>query len=218
MTALLEALRRIDAHRSTHSMSAVSFTHAAPATAVAAPHVVVASQPVVESPAEPVASIPLRSPRYAKPVVSQPGELPLSARATIAADYASAATAIVTRFRSPSLVALVTCGSPTEDVEVVESIGAAIEALGFATKIFGPTDGSHEAYGLDALRALRKDRGYHLLHTTNELALEQSPLLALADGVVMLIELERTPIREAEEAVGALRREAVAVSGILLIA
>lgn len=211
MTALLEALRRIETQRP----SRTPVVEPIATTIAAAP----LSPPEPESAATHAAeTISLTMPRRERRSAPVYGEPPLSARATIADDVAAAAAAIAHRFRSPAMVALVTCGDAVADDELIDAVGVGLEALGHATKVFHADTDLAAAYSLAALQDLRAGRGYHLLHTTAEAALEQTPLLGAADGVVMLIELERTPIAEAEAVVGMLRREAVAVSGILLIA
>jgi hypothetical protein len=216
MTALLEALRRIETQRPSRTpvVEPIATPVAAAPTLPTAP---------ISPPADPAATpaaetISLTMPRRERRAAPVHGEPPLSARATIADDVAAAAAAIAHRFRSPALVALVTCGDAAADDQLIDSIGVGLETLGHATKVFHADTDLAGAYSLAALEDLRAGRGYHLLHTTADAALEQTPLLAAADGVVMLIELERTPIAEAEAVVGNLRREAVAVSGILLIA
>lgn len=211
MTVLLEALRRIETQRS---------SRAPVVDPIAMPSAAAQPLPAAAPPATATAdeTNTLVMPRRERRAVPLPGELPLSARATIADDVAAAAAAISHRFRSPALVALVTCGEAAADEAIVEAVGVGLESLGHPTKVFHADSDLTAAYSLAALEDLRGGRGYHLLHTTADAALEQTPLLGAADGVVMLIELERTPIAEAEAIVGRLRREAVAVSGILLIA
>lgn len=212
MTALLEALRRIETERPARSSApAVGPVEKAAAPSEVAPPQQAALPPVA-------APATLRMPQREKPAAPSFGEPPLSARATVARDIEAAAVALVHRFRAPALIALVTCGDAAADAEIVEAIDGAIQVQGYATKLFGADDADLDAYGLPSLELLRSSRGYHIVHTTSAAALEQTPLLALADGVVMLVELHRTTIQAAESIVGALRREAVAVSGILLIA
>lgn len=207
MTALLNALRRIETQRPARS-STVAEPVAAPARAQAAelPRI---SEP---TPGVDAATIPLPR-REMPPVVAVGGEVPLSTRATVAADIEAAAVAIVHRFRAPALVAFVTCGDAEENAEIVEAIAVAIEDQGFAVELFG----ANEIDGDSTSAEVRSGRGYRLLHTVTAAAMKQTRLLGRADGVVMLVELHRTPIEEAEAAVGLLRREAVAVSGILVI-
>lgn len=224
MTVLLEALRRLETQRPSRAAVAEPI---APAPAAALPLPPAVSPPPVsipESPAistatsTPAETISLQLPRRERRAAPAHGAPPLSARATVAADVAAAAAAIAHRFRSPALVALITCGDAAADEAIVDAIGVGLEAFGHATEVFHADTDLAAAYSLAALEDLRDGRGYHLLHTTAAAALEQTSLLGAADGVVMLIELERTPIEEAEAVVGMLRREAVAVSGILLIA
>jgi hypothetical protein len=221
MTALLEALRRIETQRPSRAPVAESLATppaaAQPLPSTSPPAAAAISPPVAPTEAPAAETISLTMPRRERRAAPVHGEPPLSARATIADDVAAAAAAIAHRFRSPALVALVTCGDAAADDQLIDAVGVGLETLGHATKVFHADADLAAAYSLAALEDLRAGRGYHLLHTTAEAALEQTPLLGAADGVVMLIELERTPIAEAEAVVGMLRREAVAVSGILLI-
>jgi hypothetical protein len=205
MTALLNALRRIETQRPARSSAPAAPVQESPA----APEV---SAPVVspQSIAEPAT---IRMPRREKRPVAPIGEAPLNSRATVAADVEAAAVALVHRFRAPALVALVTCGDAEADAEIVAAIATAIEDQGFAVELVDEV----EIDGVSTPAELRTSRGYRLLHTTTAAAMEQTRLLGRADGVVLLVELHRTPIQEAEAAVGMLRREAVAVSGILVI-
>lgn len=227
MTALLEALRRIETRRS----SSAPVVEPTPAPSVAAKPSAAAGSPklaVVEAlPNDEVVvcheavvlsnTIAPVMPRRERRAAARPGEPPLSARATIADDVAGAAAAIAHRFRRPALVALVTCGDLARDTSLVDAVSVGLDALGHPTAVFHADAELSAAYSLRSLDDLRSGRGYHLLHASAESALEQTPLLGAADGVVLLVELERTPIAEAEAVVGNLRREAVAVSGILLI-
>lgn len=217
MTALLEALRRIETQRPVRSSAPIAPPPESPAAPVIPPpHAggpsVVAEPSVAAEPIVAAATIRL-PPRREVPRFNEQSEPPLSARATVADDVAAAAAAIVHRFRAPALVAIVTCGALEADVEIIEAIASAIEARGFAVRC-----GGVETISDRPVTEERRDkRGYQLLHTTSPEAPEHTPVLGSADGVVLLVELHRTPIQEAEAIVGRLRREAVAVSGILVI-